>query len=131
MYIPDGSQQDYSDSWKENRYSWGWLGDCVNPNQKGWLDGQLKSQVIDKLFNMKDHVVEHHFGTHDCELCQAENRDRSYSGNGSFLIDWDDIEYRCPEMVGHYIEAHDYNPGATVIEVIFNGKWADGEFSSN
>ncbi|MFA6088604.1 MAG: hypothetical protein WC755_01955 [Candidatus Woesearchaeota archaeon] len=149
MYIPDGSKLDYdverdltSEELKNpdkiphdysrcgeipNRYSWGWLGDSVESKYCGWDDQKLKKKVLDLLnSDLKQYVVMNHCGWHDCEICEKENKDNKgddYAGNGSYLIIYKNKEYRCPELVKHYISKHDYNPGPEVIEALFNGKW--------
>lgn len=90
--------------------------------------------------------VKEHCGWHDCEIClrdisekdekrkAAKNyeewlkrkiKDNEYpqvrTFNGSFLIQHNGLEFRCPAGVHHYVEDHDYNPGDIVIEAILNG----------
>jgi hypothetical protein len=121
MYIEDGSRQDYDKVDIPNRYSWGWLGDKV-PNC-GWDDHLLKQRVLSKIAEMsKDHVVMCHCGFHACEICQAQGGPEHYD-NGSFVIDWDGLQFRCPVMVGHYISEHDYFPGQKVMDALFGGEW--------
>lgn len=123
MYIEDGSNQDYSKNIIPNRYSWGWLGDHVPLCKKGWSDRDLEKQVLSKLEKMhEDYVVMQHMGHHDCEICQKRNKE-PYSGNGSFVIKYGEFEFRCPEMVAHYIREHQYCPDNIVIDAIFHGQW--------
>lgn len=149
MYIPDGSELDYDtrrnltpEELKDplkipddftscdkiaGRYSFGWLGDNVPDSNKGWEDKKLKQKVLDLLNSDLDKfVIMQHCGWHDCEICQKEGKDNNEDNckwNGSYVINYNEKEYRCPESVKHYIEEHDYNPGEEVIEALFNGKW--------
>ena len=143
MFIEDGSDIDYSgNKRKPGRYSWGWLGDTVPENKCGWQDRALKKRVIKRLRQitsaMEDKVssdgesyqqhkyrVHEHMGHHNCEVCSKtinpKKRDYKLGWNGSILINYKSKEYRAPWAVVHYIDRHNYNPGAEVIDVLFNG----------
>ena len=131
MYIPDWSTEDYDKQDSPNRYSWGWLGDKVPREKRGWNDPQLKKKVIRHLKDLSSQdftggvIVLHHMGHHNCEICEAAKtkRERGSSFNGSLVITYKDREFRCPAGVEHYIEKHDYNPGEEVIEALFNGTY--------
>lgn len=144
MFIPDGSDIDYdSEKSLKGRYSWGWLGDSVA--NTGWTDVEQKQAVISRLKSLQ--ASKHHMGHHDCEVClrnqgidNPRRAARNYeewlkrqdgpkppkpeivSFNGSYLIQYEGMELRCPAGVEHYIEKHDYNPGHFVVDAILNGK---------
>lgn len=123
MFIEDGSKYDYDGIIMHNRYSWGWLGEDVPTEHKGWYDINLKQKVINRLKDIKDCVMLHR-GHHNCEICQKEGKELLYGFNGSLLVDYNGKQYRSPEpnAIVHYIEEHDYNPGKEVIEMLFNGR---------
>ena len=143
MFIEDGSDIDYnSKERKPGRYSWGWLGDTVLEGKCGWQDRALKKRVIKRLrqivSTMEDKIssdgesyqqlkycVHQHKGHHVCEVCSKDvnpkKRDYKLGWNGSILINYKSKEYRAPWAVVHYVNRHDYNPGAEVIDVLFNG----------
>jgi len=140
MYIEDGSKTDYDDGYKWNRYSWGWLGDCVPQDKLGWKDQDLKQEVVSRLLEItseqeeytdcegiiKKHdryCVHHHCGFHCCEICKNHDIGDMHLGwNGSILIKYKWREFRAPWAVVHYIKKHDYNPGPKVIDALFNGR---------
>ena len=157
MYIPDGSEVDYDspsnpggpnpcnvdqradfhsyhDNWRNRqtvpgRYSFGWLGNFVPEGKLGWPDARLKELFLERLDELtRDCVVKAHRGFHDCEICGRDKSDR-WRWNGSFLIRYEGLEFRCPAAVGHYVEVHDYYPGKSAVFAVFKGtpKTADRE----
>jgi len=52
-------------------------------------------------------------GAHSCELCHR------FNASGYIGIPAGDVLYAAPEMVGHYVEAHQYSPPAVFIQAVF------------
>jgi hypothetical protein len=104
-----------------------------------------------KQYRKPTYQVMHHMGSHECEICgartrkektkaaknyrewmsiqsQQENKPETIKNfNGSHIIYYNGLEFRCPAGVYHYIEEHDYNPGPKVIDAIFNGRVATSD----
>jgi hypothetical protein len=51
-------------------------------------------------------------GCHDCELCGA------FATAGNFGVPAGELLYVCPEMIPHYVEAHDYLPPRAFVEAV-------------
>ena len=55
-----------------------------------------------------------YLGSHTCEFCAPvgpQPDDRRYpSGTANLLVPGNNVIYACPELIGHYIDAHDYRP---------------------
>lgn len=135
MYIPDGTSWEYGHEfpgrkaiqgepysclvWDVGRYNFGWLGDYVPEGSVGWSDSSEKQRVLDRLASLKPILM--HRGFHVCEICQNTIK-TNHGWNGSFVFEKEHIHYRCPASVGHYIEAHNYNPGSEVVDAILNGR---------
>ena len=117
MYIADGSKTTYSGSEHPSNYTWGWLGHEVT--SKGWLPDERKQACINRLKQHSKNAVCFHRGFHKCELCGKA------SFNGSVEIRHNGMVFVSPNGAEHYIEAHDYFPGNSVVEAILNGDSAE------
>ena len=91
------------------------------PVAVGYLDitedyqkGSVSQNFINKLRQNWDRgCVIMSAGYHDCEFCIDEGNyeTRAQSSSEKILIDKENnIEYKFPEMIFHYIEEHDYQP---------------------
>lgn len=130
MYIKDGSSIDY-DAKKEidGRFSFGWLENEIPDENKGWPDTKLRQKVLEQIHNHKDDIVIFHFGMHECSICPSKNGMGEW--NGSYIITFNNISFRCPTAIIHYIETHDYRPPDDAIEAILNGKWMANELKGD
>jgi hypothetical protein len=88
----------------------GWLGKHVTN------EGQLDTESIKIINNYKTHhaVDCGELGFHTCEICNA------HKGRGEFVIELGSYTYYLPQMIIHYISAHNYLPPTKFINDIKN-----------
>ncbi len=85
----------------------------INKLKQAWSTGLLLSSM----------------GHHDCEFCIDEGnyKDRAMSSSEKTIIDEENnIEYKFPEMIFHYIEKHGYQPPEDFVLFILKIQ-SDGE----
>jgi hypothetical protein len=93
----------------------------------GWLDarhafptGRLDAAVVDRIGAFANSwrlsVVALEWpcaaGSHTCELCG------SFESSGNLGVPAGEILFVCPEMIAHYVGAHDYVPPKEFVEAI-------------
>lgn len=119
MEIPDLSPKLYTPELHEGKRacSVGWLGSSVPAT------GRLEPDLLEALRHYRDvnYLSDGLLGSHDCEICGAAE------GYGEFVVEWDGVRYVLPELVLHYLEAHQYLPPAEFLAALA-ASWArDGE----
>jgi hypothetical protein len=104
----------------------------------GWLDkahafarGKLSDSVIDKLWQFSKVAVAQTRGFHLCEMCShlshsplviIHNSQRLRVGSAEIRVfGADDSAYACPNLLGHYVVAHDYLPPERFIQALLHG----------
>jgi hypothetical protein len=53
-------------------------------------------------------------GSHRCEFCRQFNSSLNFGVSASSIL------YVCPEMISHYVEAHDYLPPTNFITAVLS-----------
>jgi hypothetical protein len=127
MYYPDLTPY---------RYSFG-DGDPIDPNvlNVGWLDAQrpfpkkrASEEFLDALFERCLEVVYQTRGHHRCPFCRASSSGvevsrkgkRSWLGSAEIHIEGKDGKiYAAPDLIYHYVAAHDYAPPDEFVEAVF------------
>ena len=99
---------------------------CEKEINIGWLQkdkefpvGNIPEGFLERLkwFSEKPFPV-FHSGQHICEFCE----DKNASGSCELrIVGADDTVYACPELIIHYIEAHNYCPPQQFIDAVING----------
>ena len=100
MHIPDLSEATYS---RHDR-------DGHEYRSVGWLGGEVTRRehtapaVVATLRFLRDinQLPDHWRGLHACEICNGEH------DKGEFFVEDHSVRYVMPNMVLHYIEAHQY-----------------------
>jgi len=93
-------------------YLWvGWLGSVVPRT------GQIDVTVIARLrgFQERNQLRDGTLGLHTCEICGGD------SGHGSFFVEDSPTRYVLPNLVFHYISAHQYRLPDVVEDVVRRG----------
>lgn len=81
----------------------GWLG-RESDFRKGSVDVTVYRRLLELLSNPFQPIVTP--GFHECELCQFDRA----PGSANLYIPGDGFLYVAPELIGHYINVHDYRP---------------------
>jgi hypothetical protein len=89
----------------------------------GWLDKihsfTTGSVNPDFLQSLKQHIAQRWTivlaaGVHECELCSK------FASGGNVIIPTETFVYIAPEMISHYIEAHNYKPPDEFIKTVID-----------
>ena len=82
----------------------GWL-ERGNPYRTGTVD----RRVYDALVEMRKNAWQPFVcaGVHECDLCSYKP---DQCGSANMFIPADDTIYVCPELIVHYMNAHEYAP---------------------
>lgn len=92
----------------------------------GWLEGghpftrgAVPAEFLDRL---KAHVSSAHqeviyMGVHTCTLCKTGDR---RAGRVNLLIPTAEFLYVAPELIVHYVDAHEYRPPAEFVTAVLN-----------
>jgi len=126
MYIPDLSP--YPDN-KEyhllGTISVGWL-DKRHP----YLQGMTAEEFRDRLFIFCSHPVIKMRGFHSCEFCilkpsflirARRGHKEIWLGNAEIRVIHEDQVYSAPNLIYHYVVAHNYRPPEEFIEAVLKG----------
>ena len=93
----------------------------------GWLDenypfatGKATSKFRSNLRQLAKDIKNPMWGHHECEFCKG----RKATGNGEIHVAGPDgVTYVAPEMIVHYVDAHDYLPPQQFLDaVLWNGR---------
>ncbi len=111
-FIPDLSERVYYSAKQDVERvvcAIGWLGESVPRT------GSIPSLVLEalKYFRKAHRREDTLLGWHTCEICGL---DEVNEGRGEFFIDVDGIRYVMPQLIIHYIKAHDYQPPDVFVE---------------
>jgi hypothetical protein len=90
----------------------------------GWLElgrpftiGKVDREVYDKIVAMRSNSWSPMIalGNHGCDLCQhvAES-----CGFANLFIPWQGFLFVCPDLIGHYVNAHGYAPPSEFCDAV-------------
>ena len=99
----------------------GWL-DAVHPFPTGKCPGEL----VTALTRLAENRVQQTRGRHYCEICWralGPKADRAAldgiaRGSAEFRVPGEGVVYAAPELLVHYVKAHDYLPPAEFREAV-------------
>ena len=90
----------------------------------GWLEKGYeyeKKAISNEVYQKLQHLLKDPFqpviaaGFHECSLCQFESEK---NGIKNLFVPYQGKIYVCPELILHYINAHNYRPPEIFIEAI-------------
>lgn len=131
-YFPDLAPcRYYGDEWSHRRLSVGWLE--LGHEYSG---GPVAPAVLERLRDMMNYATGMSLGSHFCEFClghtyQNAGWGRVASGSVTLSVPGDrGCVYETPQLVVHYIEAHNYQPPAEFCEAVLAcpPPWSDDYF---
>ena len=102
----------------------------------GWLDKRhsfskkkASEELLDALFDKCLHFEVATRGFHQCEFCDDQTfgglkvlrhgRENTLGSAEITVIGKDEIEYAAPNLIYHYVAAHDYDPPKEFVEGLF------------
>jgi hypothetical protein len=115
---------------------------CLGTVNVGWLDpahpytqGDTSEEFQDRLFEFCTHLVLQTRGCHQCPYCgdptsllavREERHGRElYLGTAEIRVTYQGKSYAAPNLVYHYVVAHNYKPPEEFIEAVLNGPLPD------
>ena len=97
----------------------GWLaGD--HPFSQGEVEPRARRRLAELLRHPYCHIA--FMGSHGCDLCTgpppAGVDPHSLRGHANLIVPGRDRLFACPELIGHYIDAHRYRPPDEFLEAV-------------
>lgn len=130
-YFPDLTPCTYYGAeWSHRKLSVGWL-------ELGYeySRGPVAPEVLERLRDMMNYATGMSLGSHFCEFClghkhQRAGWGRAASGSVTLSVPGARGVYETPQLVIHYIEAHNYQPPAEFCEAVLAcpPPWSDEYF---
>ena len=119
-YLADLSPCTYLDRSGASRLvSVGWLS-RTHVFTSGPVDADVRSQLETLLVDPYCPVT--FMGAHQCEFCTpaiAHPHDHHYPhGSSNLLVPGDGVIFACPELIGHYIDEHLYQPPSVFLAAV-------------
>jgi hypothetical protein len=91
---------------------------------KAYAKGAPPSGLVERLKGMtRTHRAQQTRGFHLCPWCTsllAARRLDGPRGSAEIRVMGDGVAYAAPELIAHYVEAHDYQPPADFVDVVLS-----------
>ncbi|MGW2563463.1 DUF7919 family protein [Streptomyces sp. NPDC001514] len=102
----------------------GWL-----DSGRGYATGSPPPDLVERLKGMtRTHRAQQTRGFHLCPWCASRLAARRLDGprgSAEIRVMGDGVAYAAPELIAHYVEAHDYQPPADFTEAVLS---SDADF---